>query len=402
MGELYYSNPNFWFDEQRGKYRAQLAFKDANGKRKIKRTTLKADKPRAAKAEFEQWHADMEAQAQANAERDPYGTTIADIFIADYIEQYIDMKERTGAIQPSTASDYRNSNKHIRRAFPETPIDGIKSRDVELWLAELIEQDYSPSIISKCYRLLKQVMKDATQHDAIRKNPLEVIKSPKRGNKKEGINALDKQGRNAVLTRLESFESSQVTVAAYIALYAALRRGEVCGLQWRDIDFADHKIWVKRSIGIEKGGAYVKPPKNGKARDIPLSESLETLLLQWRESQRETYAKSLAKLKGDSYVIGYPIGYTNDQAKWFNPTRLTKEWNALAKLLGIKGTEGRLPTFHDLRHTWATTAVAGGVDIKTVSSIMGHANAAITLNLYASADPNAKRQAANLVEQAMR
>ena len=135
MGELYYSNPSLWFDEKRKKWRGQIAFKDENGKRRFKRTTLEAKGKRAAQAEFEQWHANTEAQAQANAKRDPYGIAIADTFIADYIEQYIDTKERTGVIQPSTAKDYRNSNKHIRRAFENMPISTIQSKDVELWIA---------------------------------------------------------------------------------------------------------------------------------------------------------------------------------------------------------------------------------------------------------------------------
>ena len=401
MGELYYSNPSLWFDEKRKKWRGQIAFKDENGKRRFKRTTLEAKGKRAAQAEFEQWHANTEAQAQANAKRDPYGIAIADTFIADYIEQYIDTKERTGVIQPSTAKDYRNSNKHIRRAFENMPISTIQSKDVELWIAELNEKDYSPSLISKCYRLLKLARKEATQRDAIRKNPLDTVKSPKRGNKKEGINALDEQGRKEILRRLDSCELSPVIVAAYIAIYAGLRREDVCGLQWRDVDFTKHVMWVKRAIGIGKGGAYVKPPKNDKPRNIYMPESLESCLLKWKEIQRGNFTESLASLKGDSYVIGYPVGYQNDNAKWFNPTRLTKEWHSLAKLFGIRGTEGRLPTFHDLRHTSATAAVAGGVDIKTVSSILGHSNAAMTLNTYASADPNAKREAAKQIEKAM-
>lgn len=59
----------------------------------------------------------------------------------------------------------------------------------------------------------------------------------------------------------------------------------------------------------------------------------------------------------------------------------------------IKGIKGTRPTFHDLRHTFATVAIKGGADVKTVSSLMGHANAAMTLNTYASADPKAKRAA---------
>jgi len=67
----------------------------------------------------------------------------------------------------------------------------------------------------------------------------------------------------------------------------------------------------------------------------------------------------------------------------------------------LVGTQGRVPTFHDLRHTFATAAIAEGVDVKTVSSILGHTNAAMTLNVYASADPAAKRAAAETIGEVM-
>ncbi len=77
---------------------------------------------------------------------------------------------------------------------------------------------------------------------------------------------------------------------------------------------------------------------------------------------------------------------------------MSKGWSAIAKAVGVKGTESRIPTFHDLRHTWATRYLAEGGDVKTASSVLGHANAAITLNTYASADPDAKRRSALLTE----
>jgi integrase len=99
---------------------------------------------------------------------------------------------------------------------------------------------------------------------------------------------------------------------------------------------------------------------------------------------------------GQLYVTGRVDG------SYQTPDMLSHEWHALSKAFGVRGTEGRIPTFHDLRHTFATCAIAEGVDVKTVSSILGHANAAMTLNVYASADPNAKRRAATTINAAMR
>ena len=76
-------------------------------------------------------------------------------------------------------------------------------------------------------------------------------------------------------------------------------------------------------------------------------------------------------------------------------------WNTIRDALGLSGVAGKRPTFHDLRHTFASAAIASGADGKSVSSILGHASAAMTLDIYASADPKAKAEAMKAVEASM-
>jgi integrase len=92
------------------------------------------------------------------------------------------------------------------------------------------------------------------------------------------------------------------------------------------------------------------------------------------------------------YVLGGVDGSS------MSPAMVLKGWRTLSDSMGLVGTQGKRPTFHDLRHTFATYAIAEGVDVKTVSSILGHSNAAMTLNIYASADPNSKRAAAATID----
>ena len=89
----------------------------------------------------------------------------------------------------------------------------------------------------------------------------------------------------------------------------------------------------------------------------------------------------------DLHVIGRIDG------SYMSPHSLWREWKAISKSLGLVGMEGKPPAFHDLRHTFATAAIKSGADVKSVSSILGHANAAMTLNIYANADAEAKRRA---------
>ena len=231
-------------------------------------------------------------------------------------------------------------------------------------------------------------------------NPTDGVKPPKRSPGRP--NALTTEGRSRVLDFLDANCDTPVTIAARIALYCGLREGEICGLKWRDVEIetdaggkpSGGTIWVRRSIGAGPNGLYVKPTKTNRVRDVPIPEALSVSLDAWRDEQGTLYEGTGADFE-ETYVIGDEQGFC---PVW----KITKGWREIAALTKVIGTEGRPPTFHDLRHTYATCAIAANVDVKTVSSILGHANAAMTLNIYASADPDAKRRAAGTVDKAMR
>ena len=294
---------------------------------------------------------------------------VSDMPVPEYVAQFIDAKEATKAIEASTISSYRTSLKHIEGAFSGTAIKDLQPKDGERWIADLVSEGLSSSMVCKAYRLLKMVLNDAVAVGAIDRNPLALVKPPKRVNKKEGINSLDIGERTALLSKMGALELSPVLVAAYIALYTGMRRGEICGLQWRDLDTDNRVIWVRRAIGLGKGGAYIKQPKNGEARSVELPPALLDILNRWKEVRSNAAANDVAAVAPDSFVLG-------DAAGFYSPDKLFKDWASLAKLLGVRGAAGRLASFHDLRHTWATMFLASGGDVKTAASNLGHANAA--------------------------
>lgn len=395
MGALYYTGQELLEDRKRGKFRGRLSYRDSDNKRRYLTRTLKATGKRAAQAELTALRQEMERKHAESAESSGAGASVSDTFVPVYVAQYIDTKEATKAIEASTISSYRTSLKHIRNAFADTSIKDLCPKDVEEWIASLLETGLSSSMICKAFRLLKQVLNSAIACGAIDKNPLALVNPPKRVNKHQGINSLDATARTALLSKMDTLELSPVLVAAYIALYTGMRRGEICGLQWRDIDTDSRVMWVRRAVGLGEGGAYIKQPKTDKVRDVALPATLAGILARWKERQRGSFATDMATLATDSFVLGDALGF-------YHPDRLTKDWATLAKLLGVRGTAGRIASFHDLRHTWATMFLASGGDVKTAASNLGHSNAAMTLNIYASADPDAKQRAAEIVERAIR
>ena len=155
MGTLYYTGQELLEDKKRGKFRGRLSYRDTNNKRRYITRTLKATGKRAANAELAAWRQEKEKEhSESLAHNGGISLPIADMPIPDYVSQYIDAKEQTKAIEPSTISGYRDSLRYIAAAFSETRIKDLQPIDAERWIAELVKEDRSSSTIGKAFRLL--------------------------------------------------------------------------------------------------------------------------------------------------------------------------------------------------------------------------------------------------------
>ena len=150
-----------------------------------------------------------------------------------------------------------------------------------------------------------------------------------------------------------------------ICLYTGLRIGELLSLEWRDIDFAKNTISVSKSChyGHDKDGNYVRftePPKTSHSiRKIPVPKQLMPIL------------RTLKKNGHSEFVIA-------EDGRAIAVRSYQRSFELLQKKLNIKRRG-----FHALRHTFATRAIECGMDVKTLSEILGHKNSTITLNRYA-------------------
>ena len=227
------------------------------------------------------------------------------------------------------------------------------------------------------------------------------MRPPKRKN--ADPNALDApQAARLTDALLAATDPSPVMVAAALALFAGLREGECCGLQWDDVMLTPDggAMRVRRAIGNGDAGAYAKEPKTPQSRrTIPVSPQLSRVLAARRASMEG--ARRAAGVPADPattaalFVCGPFTGGFSD------PWQIGRAWHQVARALSLRGTQGRVPTFHDLRHTYATLAIAGGADVRSVSAVMGHSNVAMTLNTYADATPEGKARAVEVVSQAV-
>lgn len=168
----------------------------------------------------------------------------------------------------------------------------------------------------------------------------------------------------------------------YVEIMTGLRRGEICGIKWSDINFADGTLSVKRSVSHKKGGGVTigETKTDAGMRRILMPTSVLTLL-------QEKRANAVSE-----WVFPHHM----------NPLEPLHPNSAYTKLKTIL-KRANLPSirFHDLRHTFATHAMQGGVDAKTLASILGHTDASFTLDTYTHLTGDMQKSASAVVNNMM-
>lgn len=374
------------------KWKAQYPYKGADGKWKKKTVTLDTvgrDKGRSKQVEKA---VNQEAEAiRRQLNEQPGHAPENHETVADYFAKYVD--ERANSIERSSANELRRLLKsYIAPTIGHIELDKLTPDDVATWVTEL-GKSYAPSTVKKCLTNLRSAMRQAVDRDRLVKDPTRGVKNPKQAHRNP--NALDARGRAKVAQFIALDPAQPLNVGFALAMYMGLREGEICGLTWKCVDLSKKLIGIERTIGRDGSKWYVKEPKTGGSRrEIPIPDVVAEMLAARLTDAREKCLGLGIPFDAHMYVTGAADG------SFMQPHYLSTRWRKAADVLELVGTEDKRPTFHDLRHTFATTAITAGADVKTVASMMGHANAAMTLNTYASADKEAKKRGAAMVERA--
>ncbi|MBQ8441666.1 MAG: site-specific integrase, partial [Clostridia bacterium] len=172
-----------------------------------------------------------------------------------------------------------------------------------------------------------------------------------------------------------------------VALFTGMREGEICGLSWDAVNFREGTITVKQQLCKEKekgGQHYIAPTKNDKARTLTATPFVMDILKQVQQTQR---ADHLAM--GLAWQNTFNLVFTDKTGKYIVPQTALKRFKAITTKIGRPDAR-----FHDLRHTYAVTALQEGDDVKTVQQNLGHATASFTLDVYGHVSEKMKKESA--------
>ena len=285
-------------------------------------------------------------------------------------------------VRPSTYLTYHGYiENHIKPQLGKIPLNDLTTLHLQQFYKKLlaegrverIESQKQPKGLSaktvrNIHQIISSALKLAVEQRLIAHNPADGCALPK---------AERKEMQTLPVEQLTSFlreaKDSGVFALYYIDLTTGLRRGELLGLKWSDIDLEKGDLRVQRQIGRIDGKIIEMPLKTKNAyRTLPLSADAISVLKMQK-----------CKVGNSEWVFPSPSGGP------MSPDSVLHMLHRVLKRAGLPKVR-----FHDLRHTFATLALQNGVDIKTVSGMLGHFSAGFTLDTYAHVTTSAKREAA--------
>lgn len=289
-------------------------------------------------------------------------------------------------IRPSTQQGYENSiYRHIIPALGALPLNKVTQGDLQQFYGRLKRQgrlrrveQYGAGLSDRSVRLChvhcRAALQKAVEQGLLRSNPAEGCKLPPKSRGATQVLTREEMQRFLIQARYEGYYELFL-----LELATGLRRGELLALQWSDLDLDTGELRVSRQINRVRGKLTTSEPKTrASLRTILLSESVTAVLRSYKPT---VYSRWL-----------FPSPVNDDVPR--DPSSVRK---ILQRVL--EHAECRQVRFHDLRHTFITTSLEHGMDVKTLSAIVGHVSAAITLDVYTHVTTEMQKCAAAKIDR---
>ena len=363
-------NGSIFFDESRGKWRAQIQWTDRNGERHIKKFVG------AKKTEVKNRLDEFKKQLLISSGDFSNGSVSFQDFATTWLESSLKQK-----LKPSSYMRKETTLRH--QVFPligNIAIDQLTHTDVQNMINELSKQGLSYSTIKKAYEAVNGCMREYRIKTSSTLNPCEGISLPTASQRDiADITFFNEEQRALICNEATRVYSNNKPVyrlghSIIVLMYTGMRIGELLALKWSDVDFDNRTISISKNAVVSRidvnGESKYKlinqtstKTKSGR-RIIPLSGIAHNSLYE------------LYKINGDKdYVMCTSTGQQS------TPRNISRMFYGILKKAGIADDETSCG-LHTLRHTFASMLFMNGCDVKIVSELLGHSDTKITENIY--------------------
>jgi integrase len=300
---------------------------------------------------------------------------------------------RSRGRSPSTIDGYEKKiSSTIRPELGAIPLEELTAKTLDAFYGRLIDEGTSPATLMHHHRIISAALAQAVKWDAVTFNAAQRASPPPVPPVSFHVPPPDRV--RALIELAAASRSPEWATVITLAALTGLRRGELCGLQWGDVDWKEENIAVRRSVWQTKDGWGIKEPKTHQTRQLEIgTDTVEILAERYR---RVTDAAALAEvpISDEAFMFSPDI----DGARPMLPGSVTLAFGRLCKKLA-ETTETAWPyRFHDLRHYTATELFRAGHHARTVADRLGHADPSLTLRVYTHDTQDQARSAAESLE----
>jgi integrase len=304
----------------------------------------------------------------------------------------------TRAHSPKTAERSYELAQYAIRRFGDVQIDMLTSEQLTADVNRLLDhggrtskqhpdgRPLAPKTVRHIAFLIQACLQQAVDWDIITKNPMKKVRKPKVPRRRPRV--VDRAGFDALLQESAGLAVYPVIV---VAMATGMRRGEMCALEWSDLDWDRATLEVSKSLEETKQqGLRIKSTKSGHTRRFAIPASVIDVLREHKreqDQQRALYGTDYANL---NLIFARPDG------NYYSPDKLGTRVRAAMGRAGLTGV-----SLHSLRHSHASELLSKGAPITAVSERLGHASPNITLSIYSHALPADNEAAAKLWNDAM-
>ncbi|MBV9691594.1 MAG: site-specific integrase [Ktedonobacteraceae bacterium] len=305
-----------------------------------------------------------------------------------YLEQWLEQVHRP-TVRLSTYNLYRIVlDKHLTPCLGHIQLQRLTPQHVQAFYVSKLREGLSAKRVRAFHALLHMALDNAVKWNLIARNVCDVVTPPVP--RQHEIQPLDQEQAKRFL---QAVHNHKLEALLTMALVTGMRRGELLGLHWQDIDLETGSVQIRRSVNRVGGfGLQESEPKTAKGRrKIILPSFVREVLQRHRTRQQEARVKAGAQWQGKEIV------FSNMYGGYIDPSNLQKDFKRILK-------EAELPNmrFHDLRHSAATLLLGMGVNPKIVQELLGHSTISMTMDIYSHVLPSMQQEAMGKLDDLFR
>lgn len=290
------------------------------------------------------------------------------------------------SVKPLTYAAYRSKvETHIKPSLGNIKMALLNPTQVQTFYNDLLrKKKLSKKTIKDVHGILHKAIDQAVELNYIPTNATDPCKLSRPDNRE--ILPFTETDIEAFLTAIEGHPFQPLFT---VTLFTGMREGEVCGLPWDAVNFKKGTVTIKQQLSKINGEHVIVPTKNDRIRVLTVAPFLMDILRDVKTKQLQNHLESGITWKNEHNLV-----FTNEDGHFVYPQTVYKKFKQIAAQIGRPDAR-----FHDLRHTYAVTALQEGDDSKTVQQNLGHATAAFTLNVYGHVSEKMKQESANRMQK---